>query len=37
MNGDDKEKKKKKMMMVMVVVVDPLLGNIPCLHFVLSR
>lgn len=39
MNGDDKEKKKKKkMMMVMVVVVvDPLLGNIPCLHFVLSQ
>lgn len=39
MNGDDKEKKKKMMMMVMVVVVvvDPLLGNIPCLHFVLSQ
>lgn len=38
MNGDDKEKKKMMMMMVMVVVVvDPLLGNIPCLHFVLSR
>ena len=38
MNGDDKEKKKKKMLMVMVVVVvDPLLGNIPCLHFVLSQ
>lgn len=38
MNGDDKEKKKKKKMMVMVVVVvDPLLGNIPCLHFVLSQ
>ena len=38
MNGDDKEKKKKKMMRVMVVVVvDPLLGNIPCLHFVLSQ
>lgn len=38
MIGDDKEKKKKKMMMMMVmVVVDPLLGNIPCLHFVLSQ
>lgn len=38
MIGDDKEKKKKMMMMMMVmVVVDPLLGNIPCLHFVLSQ
>lgn len=38
MIGDDKEKKKKKKMMMMVmVVVDPLLGNIPCLHFVLSQ
>lgn len=37
MNGDDKEKKKKMMMVMVVVVVDPLLGNIPCLHFVLSQ
>lgn len=37
MIGDDKEKKKKKMMMMVMVVVDPLLGNIPCLHFVLSQ
>lgn len=37
MIGDDKEKKKKMMMMMVMVVVDPLLGNIPCLHFVLSQ